>query len=284
MNSRIIVAALVFLAGLNVFQYSQSPNSLLRDIVIEGVASAAEEEKAEGEEQAGASSKPNQIPKHKIPRGLINRFHREFVKSQALLQNTWFGITTWQHPFDAWITQEIIWEVKPDIIIETGTYKGGSSALWATILEHANPDGRVLSIDAFDYLEDAARELPVVKRRVDFMRGSSSDSATLAEVAKRVKGKKVLVILDSDHHMKHVLGEMRGFAPMIPVGSYMIVQDTHLGDTVPFWMLKKEDQWIPGPLRAVEAFLAENDNFKIDHSRERLAATNNHNGFLKRIK
>ena len=296
MNARttLLAALIAVLLGLNVYQYSRSqtaaPTAAATSEMPHVSASApdasegsvpAEAEDAAGDRDADAGG--DEAPAQPVPQKIAQRFHRAFVKSRALLKNSWFGIKTWQHPFDAWITQEIIWEVKPDFIVETGTFHGGSAALWATLIEHTNPEGRVISIDAFDFLDPAVIELPVVKRRVEFLRGSSSSPETFAEVEKRVKGKKVLVILDSDHHKEHVLGEMRGFAPMVSVGSYLIVQDTHLGDSMPFWMLKT-GRWDPGPMKAIDAFMETNQDFEIDASRERLAATNNHRGFLKRIR
>ena len=82
-----------------------------------------------------------------------------------------------------------------------------------------------------------------------------------------------------------VLDELKAYAPLVSVGSYLIVQDTHLGDTVPFWFLEKEEErWIPGPRAAVEEFVAGSDQFIIDRSRERLLATNNRRGFLKKVR
>jgi cephalosporin hydroxylase len=216
---------------------------------------------------------------------IVDEFHRLFVDTHEIFNETWFGVETWQHPFDVWITQEIIWEVRPDVIVETGTLRGGSAALWASILEHANPDGRVLTIDIYDGRSPEALALPVFQRRVDFLLGSSTDPKVVSQVAERVQGKKVLVILDSLHTKEHVLDELKAYAPLVSVGSYLIVQDTHLGDTVPFWFLEKEEEhWIPGPRAAVEEFIAGNDRFTIDRSRERLLATNNRRGFLKKVR
>lgn len=192
--------------------------------------------------------------------------------------NRWFGIQTLQNPFDVWVTQEILWEVKPEVVVEAGTHRGGSAALWATLLEQINPEsGRVVTIDIEDRSAQA-RQLPVVQRRVDFLVGSSTDPEIVAEVRRRVKGKRVLVILDSLHTRDHVLAELRAYAELVPVGSYVIVQDTAVnGHPV-------SPDWGPGPYEAVEAFLAEDDRFVVDRRRERLLMTYNPNGFLKRVR
>ena len=216
---------------------------------------------------------------------VIRSFEEVFVARKSLLSNKWLGIQAIQHPFDVWVTQEIIFEVKPDVIVETGTLWGGSAVLWATILEQVNPAGRVITIDIAERPKlSLARQLPVWQRHVDFLKGSSTAPEIVAEVEKRVRGKKVLAIFDSLHTKEHVLAELRAYAPLVDVGSYVIVQDTHLGDVVPHWYMAPKDWWTPGPLKAVEEFLAENGQFEIDSSREKMLATNNHDGFLKRVR
>lgn len=195
----------------------------------------------------------------------------------GLFQNRWLGVPTMQNPMDVWITQEIISEVKPDVIIDSGTFVGGSAALWATILEQVNPAGRVITIDIEDRAAQA-KTVPVVRRRVDFLLGSSIDPAIVDQVRRRVEGKNTLVILDSEHARDHVLGELRAYSKFVPVGGYIVVQDSLAGHPVPV------GDFGPGPWEAIEAFLAETDAWEIDRSRERLLLTNNPNGYLRRVK
>ena len=110
-------------------------------------------------------------------------------------------------------------------------------------------------------------ELDIAKRKVDFLLGSSTDPDIVDEVRKRVAGRSTVVILDSLHTKKHVLNELRAYADIVSVGSYLIVQDT----------LANQGQ-------AVKAFLLEDDRYEIDKSRERLLLTNNLDGYLKRIR
>jgi len=138
---------------------------------------------------------------------IIDNFHKLYYESAAWDTTRWLGILSQQNPNDAWIHQEIIFDVKPDFIVEAGTLHGGSAALWATILQQVNPDGRIITIDIEDKAAEA-KKLPIVKRYVDFLSGSSTDPAIVAEVQKRVAGRKVLVLLDSDHRKEHVLAEM----------------------------------------------------------------------------
>jgi len=117
-----------------------------------------------------------------------------------------------------------------------------------------------------------------VRRKVDFVLGSSVDPAVTSEIARRVQGKRCLVILDSEHTRDHVLSELRALAPLVSLDSYLIVQDTFVnGHPV-------EPDWGPGPWEAVTDFLATDERFEIDRSRERLMFTFCPNGFLRRIR
>jgi cephalosporin hydroxylase len=185
----------------------------------------------------------------------------------AVFQSKFLGVFTRQNPCDAWIIQEIISEVKPDLIIETGTFHGGSALLWALILENTNADGRVITIDIKDNREQRSIDLPIAKRRVDFLLGSSTDPEIVAEVSRRAKGKKILVILDSLHTKEHVFNELKAYSPLVSLGSYIIVQDTPVG-----------------PNLAIKEFLTEIDSFLVDYHRERFVITNTVGGYLKRVR
>lgn len=210
-------------------------------------------------------------------RKIIEDFHKLYYGSLAWNKNRWLGVRSQQNPNDAWIHQEIIAAVKPDFIIETGTLNGGSAALWATVLQQVNPNGRVITIDIKDEASEA-KKLPIVKQYVDFIVGSSTDFAIVSKVKKRVEGKKVLVILDSDHSKDHVLAEMKAYGPLVSPGSYLIVQDTNINGhpVLP--------NFGPGPMEAVEEFLASNQQFKSDADAERLMLTLHPKGYLKRIR
>src|SRR5208337_3409587 len=167
-------------------------------------------------------------------------------------------------PNDVWMIQEIICEVRPDLIIEAGTRAGGSAAIWAMVLQQVNPNGRVITIDIKDYVPSEARDLPIIKEKVDFLLGSSTDPKIVDEIRRRTEGKKVLVILDSDHSKNHVLNEMIAYGPMVTKGSYMIVQDTNINGhpVLP--------DFGPGPWEALDEYLPKNEQFQPDKSRERL--------------
>jgi cephalosporin hydroxylase len=209
---------------------------------------------------------------------VIRRFHEIFYGRQtAWRPNEWLGISTLQNPFDVWITQEIIVQTKPDFIVEAGAYHGGSAALWATILKQVNPEGRVISIDIEDKMSEA-RKLSIVQERVEYIVGSSTAVDIVDLVKEKIGGKKVMVILDSDHRKAHVMSELKIYSEMVPVGGYLIVQDSNInGHPV-------RPGWGEGPMEAIVEFLQTTDEFEADRNRERMLMSFSPNGFLKRVK
>lgn len=212
------------------------------------------------------------------PADIVNAFHvLSYYSPSTWFENRWLGVPAQQNPEDAWITQEILSEIRPDFVVEAGAAYGGGAALWATVLEQVNPNGKVISIDIEDRMGEA-RRLPVVQRRVQFLIGSSTGPDIVAEVWRQVEGHSAVVILDSDHSRDHVAREIEAYAGLVPVGSYLIVQDTNVNGhpVLP--------EFGPGPMEAVDEFLATTDAFVPDPSRERLLLTYHPRGYLKRVK
>jgi cephalosporin hydroxylase len=149
--------------------------------------------------------------------------------------------------------------------------------MWATILAQVNPEGRVISIDIVDGVTKA-KDLPIVRERVEYLVGSSTSPEILTRVKQRIEGKRVLVILDSDHSRDHVFREMELYSPFIEVGGYMIVQDSNINGHPVY------PSFGPGPMEAIEDFLKINSGFEIDKGRERLLHTMHPNGYLKRVR
>lgn len=241
-------------------------------MAIVGILSAgsiiANAEAPTGRVAAGAEGTPKvELSNDEIIARFRTIWYEEATKA-GMMTNNYLGVLTWQNPLDVWITQEIMYEVKPDVVVEAGTFRGGSAALWATYLAQINPSGRVITIDIKDKRTEHAKNLPIVKERVTFLLGSSSGSEVVEQVREATKGKRSLFILDSAHTREHVLSELRAYGDMVPVGSYIIVQDT-LGT---------------GAARGIADYLSETDKYEIDKSRERLLISNNVNGFLKRVK
>lgn len=209
---------------------------------------------------------------------VIVRFHKLFYNGpNTWHESKWLGIETLQNPNDVWVIQEIIVETAPDFIIETGTRHGGSACLWAMIQREVNPEGKVVTID-INPVPEAVTELDIWQERVEFRQTSSVDPELVAELAERVRDKRVLVILDSDHREPHVYNELQAYGPMVHLGGYLIVQDTNVNGhpVLP--------EYGPGPMEALERYLSETELYEVDRSRERFLLTMHPRGYLKRIR
>lgn len=183
----------------------------------------------------------------------------------------WFGSHILKTPMDLLIYQEILNELKPDVVVETGTYKGGS-ALFLSHMMDLIGKGRVITIDI-----EAHPEVPK-HDRIKYLVGSSTDPAIVQQVKDSIRpGETVMVLLDSDHSMKHVLNEIHAYHDLVTPGSYLVVEDTHLSGHP---VLPKMG---PGPREAADQFLAENKNFEVDSAREKLIITFNPRGYLRRV-
>jgi len=143
---------------------------------------------------------------------------------------SWMGRPIIQFPQDMIAMQEIIWSLQPDVIIETGIAHGGSIVYYASLLELIGK-GEVIGIDVdIRQHNREAIEAHPMKRRIHMIQGSSIDEAIVDQVRARVAGKKVLVVLDSNHTHEHVLAELRLYAPLVSVGGYCVVMDTVVED------------------------------------------------------
>jgi cephalosporin hydroxylase len=209
---------------------------------------------------------------------IIEAFKKIYYKKNPY-RTRFLGITSLQYPTDNWVMQEIISEIKPDFIIETGTHSGGTALFYAMILEQVNPKGKVLTVDIMPHHPQVSR-FRVWTERVTFFKGSSTDAGIVKKIAGRVKGHKVLVTLDSLHTKAHVQKELEIYSKMVSVGSYIIAQDTHLGGHPNHHPTAPDE----GPWGAVHEFLKANKNFVADRSRERHLISQNPMGYLKRTR
>lgn len=200
---------------------------------------------------------------------------------------TWLGRPIIQFPQDIIAMQEIIWQVKPDLMIETGIAHGGSLIFYASILELTGGSGQVLGID-IDIREHNRVEIekhPIFKR-ITMIEGSSVDEEVIDKVRNAAKDKKqILVTLDSSHTHDHVLRELQLYSPLVTKGSYIVVFDTIIEDMPEDFFIDRP--WGKGnnPKTAVTEFLKNNDRFEIDKEIEnKLLITVSPDGYLKCIK
>jgi len=203
---------------------------------------------------------------------LVDQFHRLYYgrREQTWGNTFWLGHHVLKCPLDLWTYQEILHEVQPELIIETGTYRGGSALFLASISDLLG-GGEILTIDS------AHQSGRPWHRRITYLTGSSTSDKILRQVRRRARGKStVLVILDSGHGKDHVLAELYAYAPFVTPGSYLIVEDTNLnGHPV-------ESDHGPGPAEAVAEFLERNDVFVQDERREKFLLTFNPGGYLEK--
>jgi len=204
----------------------------------------------------------------------------------------WLGVPVIQLPPDLQAMQEIIWEVKPDLIIETGIAWGGSIIFSASMLALLEVCGEIekgdvigIDIDIRSHNKETIFAHPLSKK-ITMFEGSSIDKKIIRKVAEFTKSKKrVLVCLDSNHIHDHVLAELRAYAPLVSIGSYCIVEDTAIQDVSA--ATTSDRPWGKGnnPKTAVWEFLKENNNFEINKIIEsKLILTGFPDGYLKRIK
>lgn len=186
---------------------------------------------------------------------------------------TWRGVKCWKNPLDLIIYAEIVHDVKPTLVIETGSHHGGSALFWLDMMRLNGNDWpwpMVASIDSIDRLADLPSD-----DHLAFRVGASTDPeivSAIRDFARLHEPGPVLVNLDSDHSEQHVAAELAAYAPLVTPGSYLIVED---GIDDFRWSRR-------GPHAACVAFLAEHPEFERDTHRERLGITNCPSGFLRR--
>ena len=187
----------------------------------------------------------------------------------------WFGVPVSKCPLDLWIYQEIIYEKRPQLIIETGTYYGGSALFLADVLDLIG-EGHIATVDVKVCTPQSHHERVRVEHpRIEYVLGSS----TSPEIVERLKSiaaevERVMVILDSDHSMEHVLDELSIYSDLVTDGQYLVVEDTCVNGHPLF------EAHGPGPMEALERFFNEDDRFVIDKGREKLLMTFQPNGYL----
>jgi cephalosporin hydroxylase len=215
---------------------------------------------------------------------------------------SWMGRPIIQLPQDIQAMQEIIWQIKPDLIIETGIAHGGSLILSASMLalldmceaiesgQMLNPKNsrrKVVGIDIDIRAHNrAAIEKHPMSSRIQMIEGSSTDPEIISQVhSVAADYKRIIVILDSNHTHDHVLAELFAYAALVTVGSYIVVFDTVIEDMPTGYF--RDRPWDKGnsPKTAVWEFLKSHPEFEIDKSiQDKLLITVAPDGYLKRVK
>ena len=221
----------------------------------------------------------------------LARLTRAWFERSCRFQYTyhfsWLGRPIIQLPQDIMATQEIIWDVKPDLVIETGIAHGGSLVLWASLMELLGGNGRVVGIDIEIRPHNrAAIEAHPLARRIEMIEASSVDPIVVDRVRSIANGcHQVIVMLDSNHTHAHVLRELELYAPLVTAGSYLIVFDTSVEQLPDDLFVGRPWKQGDSPATAVAEFLRSTDDFEVDGQIERkLLMTSAPGGYLRRVK
>jgi cephalosporin hydroxylase len=201
---------------------------------------------------------------------------------RLMYQHTWFGVPIIQLPSDVMLMQELVWRLRPDVIVECGIAHGGSTIFYASLLELIGK-GKVIAVDVEVRQHNRVSvENHPLAGRIEIIEGSSTAEATVKQVESRVSGsREVLVILDSNHSREHVREELDAYHRFIPPGGYLVVMDgaqAHVWDTP-----KGKPEWRGShPLQAIEEFLEAHPGFEVDPRFHRAIVTSSPRGFLRR--
>ncbi|HEY3083510.1 MAG TPA: cephalosporin hydroxylase family protein [Chloroflexota bacterium] len=214
-------------------------------------------------------------------------FVRESARYRYSYHFTWLGRPIIQYPQDIVAMQEIIWSVRPDLIVETGIAHGGSLIFYASMLELLGGEREVVGVDVDIRAHNRVEiERHAMHRRIRMIEGSSIDPAIVEQVRALSAGReRVLVVLDSNHTHEHVLAELRLYSPLVRPGSYLVVFDTLVEEMPSSFFADRP--WGPGdnPKTAVDEFLGGTDRFVVDEEIDtKLLISVALGGYLKCVK
>jgi len=219
----------------------------------------------------------------------LKRIAIDFIKKSGKYHYSynfdWLGMPIIQFPQDVMALQEIFWKIKPEIIIETGVARGGSLIFYASLMKMVNKNGLVIGID----VNIKKHNLKKIKKHflyknIKLMTGSSVDQKIIKKLHQQTKNKKIMVVLDSDHSLKHVYKELKLYSNFVSKGSYMIVLDATIDNMPNDYFLNRSWNKNNNPKKAVKLFLKKNKNFVVDEQIEnKLLITSAYSGFLKKI-
>jgi cephalosporin hydroxylase len=197
---------------------------------------------------------------------IVEAFHRDYYNTGTPFGTYWRGTKIVKAPTDMWAYHQILWDCRPQVVVETGTAWGGSALFFADMFDLIG-EGEVITVDI-------GRMGTVEHPRIRYVSG---DSVALAGHVKALVGERsCMVVLDSDHRMGHVSAELDAYGPLVTSGQYLVVEDTNLG-----WLVAPEflDD---GPREALDAWLPDHPEFVVDPSCERHGLTMNPGGWLRR--
>lgn len=221
----------------------------------------------------------DELLNNKSVSNVVDSFNDFYYTSGNSGHLNWRGAEMLKNPCDLWSYIEIFQEVKPSIIIETGTHHGASAIFYSDICSILNIDCKVITIDINPKWHIDPKEFNITS-----ITGMSTDDAIIKKIQDEINhdshsSEKILVILDSDHSKSNVLRELEIYSKLVSIGSYLIVEDTNVNGHPSF------TKHGPGPWEAVEDFFKSeySKNFEIDRSKERFLLTFNPKGYLRKL-
>jgi cephalosporin hydroxylase/glycosyltransferase involved in cell wall biosynthesis len=205
--------------------------------------------------------------------GVIDQFHTWFYRAGCWKKTHWLGVPCLKCPFDLWVYQQILFDLRPALIVETGTYRGGTSLYLASLCDMLN-FGEVVSVDI------SPRKVRPKHERLTYLNGSSTSEDVVKDITRRAQAASgpVLFVLDSDHSEAHVARELICYAPLVTPGSYLIVEDSNVNGhpVLPTYGA--------GPWEAVQRFVSEHPEFIHDESRVPFGVTFHPGAYLLRTR
>jgi cephalosporin hydroxylase len=211
------------------------------------------------------------------PRETVDSFHELFygATEQTWQDTHWMGFRAFKCPMDMWSYQEILWDTRPDLIVECGTAWGGSAQFFASMFDLFGTEGEILTIDIASGDQMTGRP---THPRITYLTGSSTDADIVEPVRRRAaSADRVMVVLDSDHSYAHVAAEIATYSSLVTPGCYLVVEDTNVNGNPIL------PEWGPGPMEAVDEFLDGTQSFVRDPAREKFMMTFNPGGYLRRV-
>lgn len=197
---------------------------------------------------------------------ITDQFLELYLMKEAPWTNTfWRGHQVAKCPLDLWVYQEIIFETKPNLVIETGTCIGGSAYFFATLFDLIG-EGQVITVDIDHYPNVPSHP------RIKYLIGDSVSIEVLETIKRYTEGRRIMVALDSDHGYAHVKRELELYSPFVTSGCYVVIEDTTVDKT---WQK-------PGARAAAREFVERSPDFEIDRSREKHLLTFNPDGWIRR--
>jgi cephalosporin hydroxylase len=222
-------------------------------------------------------------------KALVNRAMQVLVDADRhnyTYQWSWLGLPIIQIPEDIVVLQELVWETRPTLIVETGIARGGSLIFFSSLLEMIG-EGSVIGVDV-DIRPDNRASITAhpLSKRIQLIEGSSTDPRTVERVKSFVRpGDRVMIVLDSNHTHAHVIDELRCYAPLVTIGQVLVVADTIL-EYIPY-QSHRPRAWGPGnnPMTALQQYLSEDGGIELDeYYNNKLLLTTCPRGYLRRLR